>query len=148
MVIAVCSEQWGILETVEKFWTIGHLAKVQKWRILRQKTDVSVYSSPFKADVFKNSKINIIKSLARVFKQRPCSCISYTKNKIHCSLLFCFQGPLPNTCGHFWEMVWEQRTRGVVMLNRVIEKGSVSSTFTFLLLTVKPLNLTAFLRLL
>lgn len=35
------------------------------------------------------------------------------------------QGPLPTTCGHFWEMVWEQRTRGVVMLNRVIEKGSV-----------------------
>lgn len=35
------------------------------------------------------------------------------------------QGPLPNTCGHFWEMVWEQGTRGVVMLNRVIEKGSV-----------------------
>ncbi|XP_053173700.1 tyrosine-protein phosphatase non-receptor type 1-like [Scomber japonicus] len=35
------------------------------------------------------------------------------------------QGPLPSTCGHFWEMVWEQRTHGVVMLNRVIEKGSV-----------------------
>ncbi|XP_051964911.1 tyrosine-protein phosphatase non-receptor type 1-like isoform X2 [Xyrauchen texanus] len=35
------------------------------------------------------------------------------------------QGPLPNTCGHFWEMVWEQCCRGVVMLNRVIEKGSV-----------------------
>lgn len=35
------------------------------------------------------------------------------------------QGPLPNTCGHFWEMVWEQRSRGVVMLNRVIEKGSI-----------------------
>ncbi|KAL4624356.1 tyrosine-protein phosphatase non-receptor type 1-like [Arapaima gigas] len=35
------------------------------------------------------------------------------------------QGPLPNTCGHFWEMVWEQRSSGVVMLNRVIEKGSV-----------------------
>ncbi|KAJ0036257.1 hypothetical protein NQD34_004934 [Periophthalmus magnuspinnatus] len=34
------------------------------------------------------------------------------------------QGPLPTTCGHFWEMVWEQRSRGVVMLNRVIEKGS------------------------
>ncbi|XP_048096523.1 tyrosine-protein phosphatase non-receptor type 1 [Alosa alosa] len=34
-------------------------------------------------------------------------------------------GPLPNTCGHFWEMVWEQRSRGVVMLNRVIEKGSI-----------------------
>lgn len=36
------------------------------------------------------------------------------------------QGPLPNTCGSFWQMVWEQRSRGVVMLNRVIEKGSVS----------------------
>ncbi|KPP72342.1 tyrosine-protein phosphatase non-receptor type 1-like, partial [Scleropages formosus] len=35
------------------------------------------------------------------------------------------QGPLPNTCGHFWEMVWEQRSSGVVMLNRIIEKGSV-----------------------
>ncbi|XP_064420582.1 tyrosine-protein phosphatase non-receptor type 1 isoform X2 [Latimeria chalumnae] len=35
------------------------------------------------------------------------------------------QGPLPTTCGHFWEMVWEQKSRGVVMLNRVIEKGSI-----------------------
>ncbi|XP_045430360.1 tyrosine-protein phosphatase non-receptor type 1 isoform X4 [Pipistrellus kuhlii] len=34
-------------------------------------------------------------------------------------------GPLPNTCGHFWEMVWEQKSRGVVMLNRVMEKGSL-----------------------
>lgn len=39
------------------------------------------------------------------------------------------QGPLPNTCGHFWEMVWEQKSRGVVMLNRVMEKGSVSDGF-------------------
>ncbi|XP_067834276.1 tyrosine-protein phosphatase non-receptor type 2 isoform X2 [Heptranchias perlo] len=35
------------------------------------------------------------------------------------------QGSLPNTCGHFWQMVWEQKSRAVVMLNRVIEKGSV-----------------------
>ncbi|XP_075032571.1 tyrosine-protein phosphatase non-receptor type 1 isoform X2 [Mixophyes fleayi] len=35
------------------------------------------------------------------------------------------QGPLPNTCGHFWEMVWEKKSSGVVMLNRVIEKGSI-----------------------
>lgn len=34
---------------------------------------------------------------------------------------------MPNTCGHFWEMVWEQKSRGVVMLNRVMEKGSVST---------------------
>ncbi|XP_066530497.1 tyrosine-protein phosphatase non-receptor type 2 [Hoplias malabaricus] len=34
------------------------------------------------------------------------------------------QGPLRSTCGHFWLMIWEQRTKAVIMLNRVIEKGS------------------------
>ena len=36
------------------------------------------------------------------------------------------QGPLRNTCGHFWLMIWEQRTKAIIMLNRVIEKGAVS----------------------
>ncbi|XP_008322324.1 tyrosine-protein phosphatase non-receptor type 2a isoform X2 [Cynoglossus semilaevis] len=34
------------------------------------------------------------------------------------------QGPLRNTCGHFWLMVWQQCCKAVIMLNRVIEKGS------------------------
>ncbi|CAM4698070.1 unnamed protein product [Leuciscus chuanchicus] len=34
------------------------------------------------------------------------------------------QGPLRNTCGHFWLMIWEQRCKAIIMLNRVIEKGS------------------------
>ncbi|XP_072561564.1 tyrosine-protein phosphatase non-receptor type 2 isoform X1 [Paramormyrops kingsleyae] len=34
------------------------------------------------------------------------------------------QGPLRNTCGHFWQMIWEQKTKAVIMLSRVIEKGS------------------------
>lgn len=34
------------------------------------------------------------------------------------------QGPLRNTCCHFWQMIWEQRCKAVIMLNRVIEKGS------------------------
>uniref|UniRef100_A0A1A7WF34 Tyrosine-protein phosphatase non-receptor type n=1 Tax=Iconisemion striatum TaxID=60296 RepID=A0A1A7WF34_9TELE len=34
------------------------------------------------------------------------------------------QGPLRNTCSHFWLMVWEQNSKAVMMLNRVIEKGS------------------------
>uniref|UniRef100_A0A3B3BJR2 Tyrosine-protein phosphatase non-receptor type n=1 Tax=Oryzias melastigma TaxID=30732 RepID=A0A3B3BJR2_ORYME len=34
------------------------------------------------------------------------------------------QGPLCYTCGHFWLMIWEQRSKAVIMLNRVIEKGS------------------------
>jgi len=32
------------------------------------------------------------------------------------------QGPLPYTLGHFWLMVWEQNSKAVLMLNRVIEK--------------------------
>lgn len=35
------------------------------------------------------------------------------------------QGPLESTCGDFWLMVWQQKSRAVVMLNRIIEKGTV-----------------------
>ncbi|CAH2284721.1 tyrosine- phosphatase non-receptor type 2 isoform X2 [Pelobates cultripes] len=35
------------------------------------------------------------------------------------------QGPLPNTCCHFWLMVWQQKSRAIVMLNRIIEKDAV-----------------------
>ncbi|CAG5124125.1 unnamed protein product, partial [Candidula unifasciata] len=34
------------------------------------------------------------------------------------------QGPLEHTMGDFWKMTWEQGTRAIVMLNRVIEKGT------------------------
>ncbi|CAG0878942.1 unnamed protein product [Darwinula stevensoni] len=35
------------------------------------------------------------------------------------------QGPLPQTVGHFWLMVWEQQSRAIVMLNRVVEKNQI-----------------------
>ncbi|XP_076449693.1 tyrosine-protein phosphatase non-receptor type 2-like isoform X2 [Babylonia areolata] len=35
------------------------------------------------------------------------------------------QGPLEHTCGDFWLMIWQQRSKAVIMLNRVIEKGTV-----------------------
>lgn len=34
------------------------------------------------------------------------------------------QGPLDNTTHHFWTMVWERESKAVIMLNRLIEKGS------------------------
>ncbi|XP_078543619.1 tyrosine-protein phosphatase non-receptor type 2 isoform X3 [Lissotriton helveticus] len=38
------------------------------------------------------------------------------------------QGPLPNTCCHFWLMVWQQKSKAVVMLNRVIEKDTLGES--------------------
>jgi tyrosine-protein phosphatase non-receptor type 1 len=35
------------------------------------------------------------------------------------------QGPLPNTVSHFWLMVWEQNSKAIIMLNKVIEKNQV-----------------------
>ncbi|XP_020897721.1 tyrosine-protein phosphatase non-receptor type 1 isoform X2 [Exaiptasia diaphana] len=35
------------------------------------------------------------------------------------------QGPLKHTSAHFWQMVWEQNTKAVIMLNRVIEKNQI-----------------------
>ncbi|XP_069110904.1 tyrosine-protein phosphatase non-receptor type 4-like isoform X1 [Argopecten irradians] len=35
------------------------------------------------------------------------------------------QGPLPNTCVDFWQMVWEQHSSLVVMLTTKIERGRV-----------------------
>lgn len=35
------------------------------------------------------------------------------------------QGPLAETIGDFWRMVWEQRTASVVMMTRLEEKSRV-----------------------
>eukprot|EP00096_Caligus_rogercresseyi_P001743 TRINITY_DN1293_c0_g1_i4.p1 TRINITY_DN1293_c0_g1~~TRINITY_DN1293_c0_g1_i4.p1 ORF type:complete len:351 (-),score=73.82 TRINITY_DN1293_c0_g1_i4:214-1266(-) len=33
------------------------------------------------------------------------------------------QGPLPNTIGHFWSMVWHENSGAILMLNKLMEKG-------------------------
>nr|XP_033808593.1 phosphatidylinositol phosphatase PTPRQ isoform X3 [Geotrypetes seraphini] len=35
------------------------------------------------------------------------------------------QGPLPGTVGDFWRMVWETRTKSIVMLTQCFEKGRI-----------------------
>ena len=35
------------------------------------------------------------------------------------------QGPMPNTIGDFWRMIWEHRLSTVVMLTKVTEGGKV-----------------------
>lgn len=35
------------------------------------------------------------------------------------------QGPLEITVGHFWLMIWEQNTKAILMLNKLIEKKQI-----------------------
>ncbi|RWS26228.1 tyrosine-protein phosphatase non-receptor type 2-like protein [Leptotrombidium deliense] len=35
------------------------------------------------------------------------------------------QGPLPATISHFWLMVWEQNSKAIIMLNRLMERGTI-----------------------
>lgn len=35
------------------------------------------------------------------------------------------QGPLAFTVSHFWLMVWEQNSRAILMLNKIIEKNEI-----------------------
>lgn len=39
------------------------------------------------------------------------------------------QGPLPQTCTHFWQSVWEQQIHTVIMLTTLTERGRVYHTF-------------------
>jgi len=40
---------------------------------------------------------------------------------------FLIKGPLQTTSGHFWQMVWEQNSRVIIMLTHLMEKGCVSN---------------------
>lgn len=35
------------------------------------------------------------------------------------------QGPLRETIGHFWLMIWEQNTKAILMLNKLLEKKQI-----------------------
>ncbi|XP_045609908.1 tyrosine-protein phosphatase non-receptor type 2 isoform X3 [Procambarus clarkii] len=35
------------------------------------------------------------------------------------------QGPLSHTTPHFWLMVWQQKVKGIIMLNKIIEKNQI-----------------------
>jgi protein tyrosine phosphatase len=39
------------------------------------------------------------------------------------------KAPKPATLEHFWQMVWQERPKGIIMLNKVIELGVVCDFF-------------------
>ncbi|XP_012254209.2 tyrosine-protein phosphatase non-receptor type 2 isoform X2 [Athalia rosae] len=62
-----------------------------------------------------------------VLKKGPCDYINANlvqMERAHRQYILT-QGPLSNTAGHFWLMVWEQNSKAVLMLNKVIEKSQV-----------------------
>uniref|UniRef100_A0A3Q1FZ70 protein-tyrosine-phosphatase n=1 Tax=Acanthochromis polyacanthus TaxID=80966 RepID=A0A3Q1FZ70_9TELE len=88
------------------------VAKLPVNRNLNRYRDVSPYDhSRVKLENCENDYINA--SLVAVTEAQRAYILSQV-----CRL------SLQNTCGHFWLMIWEQCTKAVIMLNRVIEKGS------------------------
>ncbi|XP_076171406.1 tyrosine-protein phosphatase non-receptor type 2-like isoform X1 [Ptiloglossa arizonensis] len=62
-----------------------------------------------------------------VLKRGPCDYINANLiqvDRAHRQYILT-QGPLENTAGHFWLMVWEQNSKAVLMLNKIIEKNQV-----------------------
>ncbi|XP_014608533.1 PREDICTED: tyrosine-protein phosphatase non-receptor type 2 isoform X3 [Polistes canadensis] len=62
-----------------------------------------------------------------VLKRGPCDYINANLiqvDRAHRQYILT-QGPLPSTAGHFWLMVWEQNSKAVLMLNKIIEKDHV-----------------------
>ena len=50
------------------------------------------------------------------------------------------QGPLQNTCGDFWRMIWEKKIASIVMLTKLTENELVSSKALYPLLNHIPYN--------
>lgn len=49
-----------------------------------------------------------------------------THKKANRSYILC-QGPLPNTVSHFWLMIWENQSKAILMLNKII--GELTFTY-------------------
>ena len=49
----------------------------------------------------------------------------YIQGYGHTNVYIAAQGPMPNTIGDFWRMIWEHRLSTIVMLTKVTEGGKV-----------------------
>lgn len=43
------------------------------------------------------------------------------------------QGPLPHTCAHFWQVVWDHKLSLIIMLTTLTERGRVSAQVLWML---------------
>ena len=42
-----------------------------------------------------------------------------------CNVHTCYVGPLPKTTADFWRMVWQERSRTIVMLANLVEGNNI-----------------------
>ena len=56
-----------------------------------------------------------------------CLCLSYThaQGYSRCNEYIATQGPLPNTVGDFWRLLWDKKASTIVMLTNLVEKMKV-----------------------
>ncbi|XP_042237094.1 tyrosine-protein phosphatase non-receptor type 2-like isoform X1 [Homarus americanus] len=62
-----------------------------------------------------------------VLKDHNTSYINASLVKVECvnRSYILTQGPLSHTTPHFWLMIWQQKVKGIIMLNKIIEKNQL-----------------------
>ena len=49
------------------------------------------------------------------------------RRREHCSCVYTFPGPRPNTVGDFWKMVWQEKVATIIMLTNLKEGKKVDT---------------------
>lgn len=96
-------------DATDKRFTLNECNKVENIRLNRYR-DVSPYDHT--RIILKRGNVNYINAnLVKVERANRKYILT--------------QGPLQNTVGHFWLMVWEQNSKAILMLNKIVEKKQI-----------------------
>ncbi|CAL9705775.1 unnamed protein product [Knipowitschia caucasica] len=98
--------------------------------LYRRKADMSLSCSRLSENLEKNRYRDVLPyDDTRVVLQGPEDYINASHITVApplsgvCLRYVAAQGPLPQTCAHFWQSVWEQKAHTVIMLTTLTERG-------------------------
>ncbi|CAH8572001.1 unnamed protein product [Schistosoma turkestanicum] len=113
----------------EKSWNIVYEQLKNKSTVLNQNFSVDA------ARDVKNRWKNRYRDVSPFDSTRVLLCNAHDGDYINASFVFIpevpsrkyilTQGPMQQTVNHFWLMVWERQCPAIIMLNRLVEKGSL-----------------------